>query len=344
MNVARDVALAPRTTLGLGGKARRLATVTTVDELEEALNTAQAAGERVLILGGGSNLVISDAGWDGLVIELAMPEVRVKFASDSAIVSAGAGASWDDFVAQMVDANLVGVESLSGIPGKVGATPMQNVGAYGQEVADTIARVTAYDRQTRAVTFFSTSECAFGYRSSKFRGTDRWIILDVQFRFARGTMSAPIAYPELARALGISEGDTIPLGQARSTVIALRRQKGMVVDPSDPDSRSAGSFFTNPIVDQPAFAALQSRLPGVAIPHWPLPQGRIKLSAAWLIERAGFQKGETRGGVGISTKHCLALINRGGGTTAALLALAAEIQHRVQTRFEIDLVREPVVV
>lgn len=344
MNVAYNVALAPRTTLGLGGPARRLAAVTSVDELRQALNDAQRAGERVLVLGGGSNLVISDAGWDGLVIELAMPEVRVALDSDVALVSAAAGAAWDDFVAQMVDANLVGVECLSGIPGKVGATPMQNVGAYGQEVADTIENITAFDRQANEITAFSASDCQFGYRSSKFRGADRWIILEVQFRLARGSHSAPIRYPELLRALGVVEGQSVPLGLARSTVIALRRSKGMVVDPSDPDSRSAGSFFTNPIVRPSALASLQSRLPDVEIPHWPMPHGQVKLSAAWLIERAGFKKGELRGNVGISTKHSLALIHRGGGTTAELLAFAAEIQRNVHSRFEIELVPEPIVV
>lgn len=344
MNVAHNVALASRTTLGLGGPARRLAAVTTIDELRQALRSAEAAGERVLVLGGGSNLVISDAGWNGLVIELAMPEVRVTLDSDIAVVSAAAGASWDDFVAQMVDANLVGVECLSGIPGRVGATPMQNVGAYGQEVADTIVQVTAYDRQTHEVTSFSTSECGFGYRSSKFRGTDRWIIVDVQFRLSRGSQSAPVRYPELLRTLGVVDGHSVPLALARSTVVALRRSKGMVVDPADSDSRSAGSFFTNPVVPLTLFTSLQSRLPDVAIPHWPMAQGRIKLSAAWLIERAGFKKGETRGNVGISTKHSLALINRGGGTTAELLAFAAEIQHHVHSRLGINLVPEPIVV
>lgn len=344
MNVAHNVALAPRTTLGLGGPARRLAAVTSVDELQQALRSADAAGERVLILGGGSNLVIGDAGWDGLVIELAMPEVAVTIDSEVGLVSAAAGATWDDFVAQMVDAHLIGVECLSGIPGRVGATPMQNVGAYGQEVADTIAKVTAYDRQLHEITEISAEDCAFGYRSSKFRGSDRWIVLHVHFRLPRGTLSMPIRYPEMVRALGIGDGDRVPVELARSTVIALRRNKGMVVDRNDPDSRSAGSFFTNPIVDRTAFASLQSQLPDAAIPHWPMPQGAIKLSAAWLIERAGFAKGETRGNVGISSKHCLALIHRGGGTTAELLAFAAEIQRAVRTRFGIDLVPEPVVV
>lgn len=344
MNIAHNVPLAPRTTLGLGGPARRLATVSNADDLIEALHSAEAADEHVLVLGGGSNLVISDAGWDGLVVELAMADIRMTSDGDSALVTAAAGAPWDDFVAHVVDANLVGIECLSGIPGNVGATPMQNVGAYGQEVADTIATVRAYDRQRREFVTFSAAECAFGYRSSAFRGSQRWIIVDVAFRLRRGDHSAPIRYPELARALGISEGGTAPLAQTRAAVIALRRSKAMVVDPTDPDSRSAGSFFTNPIVDLSTFAALQMRMPGIAIPHWHAPGGQVKLSAAWLIERAGFAKGEVRGNVGISSKHSLALINRGGGTTSELLAFAAEIQHRIQTAFGIALVPEPVVV
>lgn len=344
MNIAHNVALAPRTTLGLGGPARRLASVANVDELVEALRSAEATSERVLVLGGGSNVVISDAGWDGLVIEPAMSAIRIDADQDTAVVSAGAGVPWDDFVAQMVDSDLAGIECLSGIPGKVGATPMQNVGAYGQEVANTIASVRAYDRETGAVTAFAPAECAFAYRSSAFRGSTRWIIVEVQFRLSRGAESAPLRYPELVRALDIPIGGCAPLSATRDAVIALRRSKGMVVDPNDPDSRSAGSFFTNPMVDLTTLASLQSKFADLAIPHWPMADGCAKLSAAWLIERAGFAKGLVRGGVGISTKHSLALINRGRGTTAELLALAAEIQGAVLRAFGIALVPEPVVV
>lgn len=344
MKLELGVPLAPRTTLGLGGPATRLARVETVGELEAVLAGAEAAGGPILILGGGSNLVVRDGGFPGTVIQLAMPEVRVRLHDDAAVVSAFAGASWDDFVAQMVDAGLVGVECLAGIPGLVGATPMQNVGAYGQEVADTIVLVRAYDRQTRQVETFEPAACRFGYRSSVFRGSDRWIVLEVRFRLARGCESAPIRYAELARALGVAEGATAPLAEVRRTVIELRRGKGMVVDPADPESRSAGSFFTNPIVDPSVLAAVEARVPGVAVPRFPADGGKVKLAAAWLIERAGFAKGTTRGAVGISRKHALALVHRGGGTTRELLALAREIQDGVEAAFGVRLEPEPIIV
>ncbi len=338
LSIEHDVALAPKTTLGLGGAARRFIRITHgVGELQEALADAALAGDRVLVLGGGSNLVVGDAGWDGLAIQIGIDRVEIQLHDDHAIVSAFAGVVWDDFVARMIESGLAGVECLSGIPGHAGATPMQNVGAYGQEVADTIVLVRALDRQTGQIVAFDRTACAFAYRASMFRGNDRYIILEVRFRFARSTDSAPIRYAELARALGISEGARAPLQHVRATVIALRRGKGMVVDPTDPDSRSAGSFFTNPIVDA------APRVPADA-PRWPQPDGRTKLSAAWLIERAGFTKGTTRGHVGISTKHALALVTRTGATTSELLAFATEIQERVHTTFGIELVREPIVI
>jgi len=344
VNVQHEVVLASLTTLGLGGPARRLARVVNVGELEQVLGEAAAANERVLVLGGGSNVVVGDAGWDGVVIQLAMPEVRVRMHDDMAVVSAFAGAVWDDVVAQMVDAKLVGIECLSGIPGLAGATPMQNVGAYGQEVAETIAFVRAYDRDTKQVVKLEPKDCHFAYRTSVFKGSERWIILEVRFVFRRGELSAPIRYPELSRALDIADGESAPLGEVRDTVIALRRGKGMVVDPKDPESRSAGSFFTNPIVDPETFAALETRLPDLTIPHWSQPDGSTKLSAAWLIERAGFSKGYTKGHVAISRKHALALVTRDGATTVELLALAHEIQDGVRGKLGIDLVMEPVII
>jgi UDP-N-acetylmuramate dehydrogenase len=333
---ARDhVQLAALTTLGIGGPARRLVEVATVGELEEAL----AIDQRVLVLGGGSNLVIGDRGFSGTVIRLAMPDVHVREHDGFAMVSAFAGACWDDFVAQMIDAKLAGVECLSGIPGHAGATPMQNVGAYGQEVADTIVLVRAYDRERREVVSFEPAACQFQYRSSVFRGSARWIVLEVRFRLERSAESLPIRYGELARALGVAEGARAPLAEVRHTVIELRRGKGMVIDANDPESRSAGSFFTNPIVD----AAAAQRLP-VEAPRWPQPDGRIKLSAAWLIEHSGFAKGFTQGRVGISRKHALALVNRGGASAQELLALARSIQARVFAGHAIALAIEPVVV
>jgi UDP-N-acetylmuramate dehydrogenase len=327
--VERDVPLAPRTTLGIGGPAKRLVQITSTSDLPDAL----ALDPKILVLGGGSNLVVGDAGWDGVVLAIALRGIAV----DCDTVSVAAGVVWDDFVAQMVDARRAGVECLSGIPGLVGATPMQNVGAYGQEVSDTIVSVRVYDRDRGELVTMTPAECAFGYRTSVFRGSTRWIVVDVTFRLPRGELSAPIRYAELARALGVAEGERAPLAAVRDTVIALRRGKGMVVDPGDPESRSAGSFFTNPIVD----AAIAARVGG---PQWPQPDGRVKLSAGWLIEHAGFAKGHTVGNVGISRKHALALVNRGGATAAELLALARTIQDGVRDRLGIELHPEPILV
>jgi UDP-N-acetylmuramate dehydrogenase len=324
MKISHDVALASHTTLGLGGPARQLACVESTGELRDVVR----GGDRVLVLGDGSNLVVGDTGWDGVVVQLGWTDVA--FSGD--VVTVAAGASWDGFVAEMVGAGRAGIECLAGIPGRVGATPMQNVGAYGQEVADTITAVRALDRDTGELRVFSPSECGFAYRTSAFKGTARWIVTDVSFRLPIRD-AAPIRYAELAKALG---GDRAPLAEIRHSVIALRRAKGMVVDPADPDSRSAGSFFTNPIVDPSAAVA--------GAPQWPQPDGRVKLSAAWLIERAGFAKGTVSGNVGISTKHALALVNRGGATTAELLAFAAEIQRGVRAAFGVELVPEPVIV
>jgi UDP-N-acetylmuramate dehydrogenase len=341
VRIEHDVPLAPLTTLRLGGPAKRVAYVENVGELQEALRTE----ERVLVLGGGSNLVVGDAGFDGLVIRLTMPQIRVHMHDDVAIVSAFASANWNDFVTQIVDAKLVGVECLAGIPGLAGATPMQNVGAYGQEVAERIVFVRAFDRETNEVVKLEPADCKFAYRTSVFKGSARWIILEVRFRFPRGTESAPIRYAELSRALDIADGERAPLAEVRDTVIALRRGKGMVVDSTDPESRSAGSFFTNPILDANALVALEARLPaGTTLPRWAQPDGTTKVSAAWLIERAGYAKGYTVGRVGISRKHALALVNRGGVTTAELLALANEITSGVQTKLGVTLVPEPVIV
>lgn len=343
MHVEHDVPLAPRTTLGLGGAAKRLVTVESVGELTDALDGAAKGGERVLVLGGGSNLVVSDAGWDGLVVALGMREVKIRRHEDQAIVSAFAGAVWDDFVAQMVGEGLVGVECLSGIPGQVGATPMQNVGAYGQEVGDTLVLVRAYDRETREVVTFDREACKFSYRASVFKGSARHVILEVRFRFPIGKESAPIRYAELSRALGVADGGQAPLVEVRRTVIALRRGKGMVVDADDPESKSAGSFFTNPILDDAALADLRAREGASVVPCFSAPEGKTKVSAAWLIERAGFAKGTTRGRVGISKKHALALVNRGGATSAELMDLAREIQGAVRARFGVELSPEPIV-
>lgn len=317
--------LAELTSLRLGGEAR-IHDAPTQARLIEALQAMPDAR----ILGGGSNVVVADAG----VLE---PVIRVTASGwqqhgDQFIVEAGT--VWDRFVAAMVAAGRAGLEALSGIPGSVGATPVQNVGAYGQEVADTIAGMRVLDRRTGEVATWPAAKAQFGYRDSIFkRNPDDYAVLAVAFDLPRGD-SAPIGYAELAGALHVRTGRRAPLGEVRDAVLELRRGKGMVLDPGDPDTRSAGSFFTNPIVDHVPAGA----------PGWPQPDGRLKTSAAWLIEHSGVQKGFRLPGsaVAVSGKHTLALTNRGGGTTLQLLELAREIRTRVVDRFGIVLTPEPV--
>jgi UDP-N-acetylmuramate dehydrogenase len=331
--------LAPLTTLRLGGPARRLVEARTEAELVEAVRMVDAAGEPLLVLAGGSNVVIADAGFPGTVVLLrtrgitrAGDELRVQ-----------AGEPWDALVAHTVASGLQGFECLSGVPGSTGATPIQNVGAYGQDVAETVTWVRVLDRATGEIRTMSAADCGFEYRTSVFKKDPRRVVLEVAFRLREQPESGPLRYAELARALDVPVGGTAPLSDVREAVLALRRGKGMVVDPADPDSVSAGSFFTNPILTPEAFAALEARA-GAAPPAFPEPDGRIKTSAAWLIGRAGFARGDGDGRVGISTKHTLALVNRGGATTAELVALAHQIAGRVRERLGVELVPEPVFV
>jgi len=334
---ALPTSLGAFTTLRLGGPAGTLTVTTETDEAVSAVRTADAGHEPVLILAGGSNVVIADTGFPGRVVLLRTRGVHeVGRDAESVVVRVAAGEPWDGFVAGTVADGLSGVECLSGIPGSAGATPIQNVGAYGQEVAQTIVAVHAYDRVTDRVVAMTPAECRFAYRSSIFRHSDRWLVLEVDFRLARSTDSAPIRYAELARHLGVAAGDRVPLQQARDTVLKLRAGKGMVLDLQDRDTWSVGSFFTNPVL--PA-------LPRPGMPSWPAGDGRVKIPAAWLIEQAGFGKGFTLGhGVAISSKHTLALTNRGDGTTAALLELAGVIRDGVRERFCVDLHPEPVLI
>ena len=338
------------TTLGVGGPARRLATASEEREILEVVREVDGRGEPLLVLGGGSNLLVSDEGFPGTVLRLATREIR--FDTDDGgkvLLTASAGEPWDEVVAAAVSEGLAGVECLSGIPGLAGAVPMQNVGAYGQEVSDTIVWLTALDRATGRVVTVRREECGFGYRSSVFRGKDRHVILSVTFALDRDRESRPLRYAELTKALGLASGGKAPLREVRDVVVALRRKKGMVVDPADPDSRSAGSFFTNPIVDAAGLAALEARVApllaeGETMPRFPDAEGRTKVSAAWLIERAGFTKGFTKGRAAISSKHALALVNRGEATAAEVVALAREIQAGVRARFGVVLENEPVTV
>lgn len=337
--------LSDHTTLRLGGPARRWVDATTEAELIEAVRRADAAGEPLLVLGGGSNVVVADDGFDGTVVHVATRGIAVADADAGTVrVTAAAGEAWDALVARAVASGWVGVEALSGIPGSVGATPIQNVGAYGQEVAQTITRVRTWDRVDGALRTFASADCGFAYRGSRFKSDpQRHVVLDVTFGFATGTLGNPVAYAELARTLGVDVGARAPLADVRAAVLGLRTGKGMVLDPGDHDTWSAGSFFTNPVLDAAQAAALPE-----AAPRWTQPDGGVKTSAAWLIEHAGFGKGygrDVRGGrAALSTKHTLALTNRGRATTGDVLALARDVRDGVEAAFGVRLVNEPVLV
>ncbi|MGC0422266.1 UDP-N-acetylmuramate dehydrogenase [Embleya sp. AB8] len=341
-----DAPLAALTTLRLGGPARRLHTATTTDAILATVRAADEQGTPLLVLGGGSNLVVGDEGFPGEVLRIATTGLTI----DGTDVTVEAGVPWDDVVTAAVAAGLSGIECLAGIPGSAGATPVQNVGAYGQEVAETITTVEVYDRTQDVVRVLPAADCGFTYRHSIFKADDRYIVLRVRFRLHDDAAeSAPIRYAELARTLGVEPGDRVPVTEARTAVLALRRAKGMVLDPADHDTWSAGSFFTNPILTHAAFAALTSRAathlgPEQTPPRYPSGPDHVKTSAAWLIERAGFTKGYGQGEARISTKHTLALTNRGKATTEDLLTLAREVQAGVATTFGITLTNEPVLI
>nr|MDT0660318.1 UDP-N-acetylmuramate dehydrogenase [Micromonospora sp. DSM 115978] len=344
---ASQVQLANFTTLCLGGPANRLIVATQKDEIVQNIQAVAGTGEPLLILAGGSNVVVGDAGFPGTALLVRSRGARVVAeASDTVTLRVEAGEPWDDFVAMTVEAGWSGVECLSGIPGSAGATPIQNVGAYGQEVAETVSSVEVYDRTHGEIGRIPAGDCGFAYRSSVFRHSDRWTVLSVDFRLTRSPLSTPVRYAELARALDVEVGDQVPLPEARAAVRTLRAGKGMVLDPADPDTRSVGSFFTNPVIDETGYHLLRDRAAELGEPpHWPGPGGTVKVSAAWLIDKAGFRKGH-RGaeGVAISSKHTLALTNPASGSTAALLGLARQIRDGVHDRFGVPLHPEPVLV
>lgn len=320
------------TSLRVGGPAKSIINVSTEEEIIAAI---EAAGDSaILIIGGGSNVLVSDQGFDGTVIHIANNQAESEVdACSGATLTIGAGENWDEFVRTTISRGFAGLETLSGIPGTVGAAPIQNIGAYGHEVSEFITRVRTYDREAKAVKTFTNSECEFEYRNSIFKRTPgRYIVLSVQFQIRRGETSTPITYAELAKKLGIEVGEKAPVVDVRTSVMELRAAKGMLLNPDDKDSWSAGSFFTNPIVS----ADIASALPEGA-PKWLLTDGRIKTSAAWLIEHSGIDKGHAHGGARVSTKHVLALTNSGDATAEDLIELAREVRTAVQAKFGITL-------
>ncbi|MBA2555316.1 MAG: UDP-N-acetylmuramate dehydrogenase [Geodermatophilaceae bacterium] len=333
--------LAELTTLRLGGPVGRLARADSAPELVAAIRAADAGDEPVLLVGGGSNLVVADEGWSGVTVLIRTEGIDVRRDGGDVLLRVAAGADWDSLVARAVAEGWAGIECLSGIPGMTGATPVQNVGAYGQDVAQTLTDVTVWDRSAGRIDVLSTVDCALGYRTSRFKHSERFVVLDVGFRLPVSPLSKPIAYAELAGRLDVHTGAQVPLADVRDAVLELRRGKGMVLDPADHDTWSAGSFFTNPILDTTELTAFERRLPpGSPYPSWPDESG-TKLSAAWLIERSGFGRGYGDGPVRLSTKHTLALTNRGTARTSDLLTLARTVRDSTRTRFGVELSPEP---
>jgi UDP-N-acetylmuramate dehydrogenase len=344
MKIQEDVRLAPFTTLQVGGNARFFVEPSNEAEVIEALRWTRAHSLQLFVLGGGSNLLVSDAGFDGLVLHMTIGGISTRDGDATRIFSVGAGVDWDTFVARAVEDNCAGVECLSGIPGTVGGTPVQNVGAYGQDVSETIVRVCAIDSTTLEPVEFDNAACRFSYRQSRFNGRDagRYILTRVDYALQPGG-KPKVAYADLKRYFNHDDVSNInpTLSQTRDAVLAIRRAKGMVLDKDDADSCSAGSFFKNPVVSVEEYARLAAAS-AVQVPHFEAGEGQVKLAAAWLIEQAGISKGFSLGPVAISSKHTLALINRGGATAADVLRLKSHVQDRVYERFAVELRPEPV--
>ncbi len=338
--------IAGYTTLRVGGDAQRLVVARDRDEVVQAVRDA---GEPLLVLAGGSNVVVGDAGFDGTVVVIRSTGVHLDNDGEDVLVTVQAGQPWDDVVAMAVAEGLADIEFLSGIPGSTGGTPIQNVGAYGREMAELLHRVTALDTATDEVRTMSAEDCRFGFRTSVFKRSSRYVVLDVTFRLRRSKLSGPIKYQDLVRVLDVAPGDRRPLQAVRDAVLAVRATKGMVLDERDPDTYSVGSFFQNPVISAAAFEKVRARaleVVGAEPPGYPHGVDEMKTSAAWLIERAGFHKGFDGGhrGVSISTKHTLALTNRGDGTATELLALARDIRDGVVKTFDVELGPECVLV
>jgi len=323
------------TSLRVGGPAKKFVEVATESEIIAAIEAAEDTP--ILIIGGGTNILVSDSGFEGTVIRINSHSMQSEVdACSGATLTIGAGENWDEFVTTTLDRGFAGLETLSGIPGTVGAAPIQNIGAYGHEVSEFITRVRTYDRQAKGLKTFTNSECEFSYRNSHFKAhPGRYVVLDVQFNLRRGELTTPITYAELAKKLGIEVGEKAPITATRTAVLELRAAKGMLLNPNDRDSWSAGSFFTNPIISQEIAATLPTDAP-----RWPTADGKVKTSAAWLIEHSGVHKGDSHGGARVSSKHVLALTNAGDATAADIAELAKSAQRSVFEKFGITLEAE----
>lgn len=332
----RSTVLADYTTIRLGGPATTLVWADDEPALIEQITRADAQGTPVLVLGGGSNLIVADTGFDGLVVRVATRGTRFDRDRGHVVMYVAAGEIWDDVVTGSLSRGLAGLECLSGIPGLAGATPIQNVGAYGCEISSLVSAVRAFDREQHRTVVLTAADCRFGYRTSALRGGTRYVVLGIYLTLDAGATSQPVRYQQLADALGIELGERALSVDVRAAVLALRASKGMLIDPADPDSVSVGSFFTNPILRDDEVPA--------GAPKWPSADGLVKTSAAWLIEQTGFHRGFGDGRVGLSAKHTLALVNRGGATTTELIAFAARVRAGVADRFGVVLDVEPVLV
>jgi UDP-N-acetylmuramate dehydrogenase len=344
MRIREDVPLAEWCTLGIGGAARWFHRAGDESAVQKALGWARDNNIPVHVLGGGSNVVFSDAGVNGLVLQIDIRGIEQSSDRDRRMFVAGAGEPWDEFVALTVKAGCGGVECLSGIPGLVGGTPVQNVGAYGQEVSDAITKVRAIDRRTGAAVVLSAEECGFGYRTSRFKRDDRFIVSHVEFGL-RSAVPPTITYADVVSYFEQMNRPAPSLSDAREAILTIRRRKGMVIEPGNPANRSVGSFFVNPVITSGHFAQIRAREgPDAAIPHYPVGATAVKVPAAWLIERVGFAKGYSRGAVGVSPFQAQAIVNHGGATAGEVLALATDIKRAVWETFSIGILPEPVFV
>ena len=342
MTVSENVPLADHCTMGVGGPARYFVEARDEAAVLAAFAWARAGGRVLRVLGGGSNLLVADEGVDGLVVKIALRGTETREVAGAVELTAAAGEPWDDLVCRSVERGWAGLECLSGIPGLVGATPIQNVGAYGQEVSETVTTVRVLDTATGRTMSFANRECGFGYRDSLFRSGEpgRYVVLAVTYRLRPGGAAA-VRYADVEKHLAARGTATPSLADVRDSVLAIRRSKSMVLDPRDENRRSCGSFFTNPVIGAAEAAAVQTRAGDPAMPRWPQADGRVKLSAAWLIERAGFTRGQSTGPVGLSTRHTLAIVAHDGARAGDVLAFARQVQGVVRERFGVGLTPEP---